>query len=53
MELRWCDVDFEAAVLRVRQQLSRHRTPKHLKTKPGRRDKVTTAAQADGSHGLG
>jgi integrase len=38
--LRWCDVDFEAAVLHVRQQLSRHRTPKHLKTEAGRRDVV-------------
>jgi integrase len=38
--LRWCDVDFEALVLRVRQQLSRHRRPKHLKTEAGRRDVV-------------
>lgn len=30
--LRWCNVDVEAVVLRVRQHLSRHRTPKHLKT---------------------
>ena len=36
--LRRCDVDFEAGVLHVRQQLSRHRTPKHLKTDvPGAR----------------
>ena len=44
MGLRWCDVDFEAAVLRVRQQLSRHRTPKHLKTEAGRRDVVLAPA---------
>jgi integrase len=42
--LRWCDVDFEAAVLHVRQQLSRHRTPKHLKTEASRRDVVLAPA---------
>ena len=37
-------MDVEAAVLRVRQQLSRHRTPKHLKTEAGRRDVVLAPA---------
>jgi len=42
--LRWCDVDFEAAVLHVRQQLSRQRTPKHLKTDASRREVVLARA---------
>jgi integrase len=42
--LRWCDVDFEAAVLRVRQQLSRHRRPKHLKTEAAQREVVLAPA---------
>jgi len=42
--LRWCDVDFEAAVLHVRQQLSRQRTPKHLKTDASRREVVLAPA---------
>jgi integrase len=42
--LRWCDVDFEAGLLRVRQQLSRQRMPKHLKTDAGRRDVVLAPA---------
>ena len=40
----WCDVDFEAGVLRVRQQLSRHRTPKHLKTDAAPREVVLAPA---------
>ena len=39
--LRWCDVYFESDVLQVRQQLSRRRTPKHLKTEAGRREVVS------------
>ncbi len=42
--LRWCDVDFEAGLLRVRQQLSRQRTPKHLKTDAARREVVLAPA---------
>ena len=42
--VRWCDVDVEAAVLHVRQQLSRQRKPKHLKTDAGRRDVVLAPA---------
>jgi integrase len=38
--LRWCDVDFDAGFLRVRQQLSRDRSPKRLKTDAGNRDVV-------------
>jgi integrase len=42
--LRWDDVDHGIGVIRVRQQLSRHRTPKRLKTEAGRRDVVLSAA---------
>jgi integrase len=42
--LRWGDVDFEAGVLHVRQQLSRHRTPKPLKTGAARREVVLAPA---------
>jgi integrase len=42
--VRWCDVDVEADVLRVRQQLSRHRAPKHLKTDAARREVVLAPA---------
>src|SRR5438093_7176393 len=42
--VRWCDVDFEAALLHVRQQLSRYRKLKHLKTDAGRRDVVLAPA---------
>ena len=42
--VRWCEVDFEAGLLHVRQQLSRHRTLKHLKTDAGRRDVVLAPA---------
>ena len=38
--LRWCDVDFDAGVLRVEQQRSRHRKPKRLKTPHSRREVV-------------
>jgi integrase len=37
-------VDFEASVLRVRQQLSRYRRPKHLKTDSSRREVVLAPA---------
>ena len=42
--VRWCDVDFDANLLHVRQQLSRYRTLKHLKTDAGRRDVVLCPA---------
>ena len=42
--MRWCDVDFEGGVLHVRQQLSRRRTPKHLKTDAARREVVLAPA---------
>ena len=42
--LRWCDVDFDAALLHVRQQLTRYRKLKHLKTDAGRRDVVLAPA---------
>ncbi len=42
--LRWGDVDFEAGVLHVRQQLSRHRTPKPLKTDAARREAMLAPA---------
>jgi integrase len=38
--LRWGDVDFDAGLLRVCQQLSRDRTPKRLKTDAGKREVV-------------
>jgi integrase len=38
--LRWCDIDHETKVIRVRQQLSRQRTPKRLKTDAGLRDVI-------------
>jgi integrase len=44
--LRWCDIDFDAALVRVRQQLSRDRTPKRLKTDAGNRDVVLAAPVA-------
>ncbi len=44
--LRWCDIDFDAALIRVRQQLSRQRTPKRLKTDTGNRDVVLAAPVA-------
>jgi integrase len=42
--VRWCDVDFDASLLRVRQQLSRQRIPKHLKTGVDRRDVMLASA---------
>jgi len=42
--LRWCDVDFDAGLLRVRQQLSRRRTPKRLKTPAAEREVVLAPA---------
>lgn len=44
--LRWCDIDFDAALLHARQQLSRNRTPKRLKTDAGNRDVVLAAPVA-------
>src|SRR5712692_43027 len=38
--LRWCDVNFDAGLLHVRQQLSRRRTPKQLKTPAAQREVV-------------
>ena len=42
--LRWCDVDFDAGLLHVRQQLSRRRTPKQLKTPAAQREVVLAPA---------
>jgi integrase len=42
--VRWCDVDLDAALLHVHQQLSRQRKLKHLKTEAGRRDVVLAPA---------
>ena len=41
--LRWGDVDFEAGVLHVRQQLGRDRLPRKLKTPAGRREVILCA----------
>ena len=38
--LRWCDVNFDAGLLHVRQQLSRRRVPKQLKTPSAQREVV-------------
>jgi integrase len=35
--LRWCDIDLDCRVLRVEQQLGRHRLPKRLKTPAAKR----------------
>ena len=38
--LRWRDVDFDVAVIRVEQQLGRHRHPKGLKTPAAKREVI-------------
>ncbi len=38
--LRWCDVNLDAGLLHVRQQLSRRRVPKQLKTPSAQREVV-------------
>src|SRR5437667_2286413 len=42
--LRWCDVNLDAGLLHVRQQLSRRRTPKQLKTPAAQREVVLAPA---------
>ena len=44
--LRWCDVDYDAGVIRVRLQLSRHRELKQLKTEAAQHDIVMTPSVA-------
>ena len=42
--LRWCDVNLDAGLLHVRQQLSRRRVPKQLKTPAAQREVVLAPA---------
>ena len=42
--LRWCDVNLDAGLLHVRQQLSRRRIPKQLKTPAAQREVVLAPA---------
>jgi len=42
--LRWCDVNLDAGLLHVRQQLSRRRVPKQLKTPSAQREVVLAPA---------
>lgn len=48
--LRWCDVDFDAELLHIRQQLGRDRRPKRLKSDAGNRDVILAAPVAEILH---